>query len=179
MEHPTPRQDGGASPGAKEPPEPDNSEGKGGAKVSTIGLDSDDVNGGDLGLYKVKERDPPLAPSPEPFVPGIQHQGQRDRLNEEPGEGMPQCSKCNNNVCWCKDTRQPVDDTASTPTSTGRKFRPSHCRGRLRVPAAPPPSPATHDGQLTSIQVTEATNYQEGPTDDGDEHSERPPTDED
>ena len=72
--------------------------------------------------------------------------GQRDRLEQEPGEGVPQCSKCDNNVCWCKDTRQPVIDTAGAPTSMIQKFRLSHSKGRLRVPAAPPPGPATQDG---------------------------------
>ena len=53
------------------------------------------------------------------------------------GGGVPQCSKCDNIVCWYKDTRKSVNNTASTRTSKGRKFKLGHSRGRPHILAAP------------------------------------------
>ena len=127
-----------------------------------------------------EEVDPPPAPSPGPFVLGIQRQGpswatlHHTTAGEVGGHfpGYRKRPECYNKGRYSR-TR------ATTPTSTGWDFRPSHSSGMLRVPTTPPPGPATRDGQVTSIWDTEATNYQERHTDDGDEHSVQPPSDKD
>ena len=158
----------------------DDSENEGDVKETTIDLDSDDGPENDPGLYKVEKEDPPPAPSPGPFVLGIQHQGPSwatlpHTTRGETGGHFLRRRKWPEHQNGGRTSRARV----SASTDTVWDFMPRHSSGRPRIPAAPPPGPAAHNGQTTSTQGTEATNYQEGPTDDRDERSERPLTDED
>ena len=143
----------------------------------TIGLDSDKNHGSNPGLYEVEEEDPPTASSQGPFVIRIQRQGPSWATLHHTTEGklgghFPGYRKRTErqNKGWSSRTR------ASTPTSTGRELRPSHNTGRLLILASPPPGPTTRNRQVTSIQDTKATNYQEGPIDEGDKHIVQPLT---